>query len=81
MGLDTTADGQILDRDGQAVPGVYTLGATRVGTLWESTAIPEIRAQAAVVGASIAHQPSAVPTSARRQWTSGSRSAAGARAV
>ena len=81
MGLDTTADGQILDRDGQAVPGVYTLGATRVGTLWESTAIPEIRAQAAVVGASIAHQTSAVPTSARRQWTSGSRSAAGARAV
>jgi uncharacterized NAD(P)/FAD-binding protein YdhS len=56
MGLDTTADGQILDGDGEPVPGLYTLGASRVGTLWESTAIPEIRAQAAQLGATIAQQ-------------------------
>ena len=56
LGLDTTSDGQVLDRDGEPVPGLYTLGATRVGTLWESTAIAEIRAQAAVVGVSIARE-------------------------
>ena len=56
IGLDTTADGQILDRDGEPVPGLYTLGATRVGTLWESTAIPEIRAQAAALGTTIANR-------------------------
>jgi uncharacterized NAD(P)/FAD-binding protein YdhS len=56
IGLDTTVDGQILDRDGAAVPGLYTLGASRVGTLWESTAIPEIRAQAAALGAAIANR-------------------------
>ncbi len=56
MGLDTTTDGQILDRDGEPVPGLYTLGASRVGTLWESTAIPEIRAQAAALGTIIANR-------------------------
>jgi len=53
LGLDTAGDGQILNRDGGTVPGLYTLGATRVGTLWESTAIPEIRTQACAVGAAV----------------------------
>jgi uncharacterized NAD(P)/FAD-binding protein YdhS len=53
IGLDTNSDGQVLDRDGGIVPGLYTLGATRMGTLWESTAIPEIRTQACAVGAAV----------------------------
>jgi uncharacterized NAD(P)/FAD-binding protein YdhS len=47
IGLDTTATGQIRDRAGRPVPGVWTLGCPRRGQLWETTAIPEIRTQAA----------------------------------
>jgi len=54
LGLDTDATGRILDRDGHPAEGLYTLGATRIGQLWESTAIPEIREQAAAVGATLA---------------------------
>ena len=42
-------DGVLLDPHGQPVPGMYAVGPPRKGVLWESTAIPEIRAQAAVV--------------------------------
>jgi uncharacterized NAD(P)/FAD-binding protein YdhS len=43
------------------VPGLYAVGPPRKGTLWESTAIPEIRAQAAQVAAAVAD-----PTPARK---------------
>jgi uncharacterized NAD(P)/FAD-binding protein YdhS len=46
LGLATDADGRLLDASGAVVPGLYTLGATRRGQLWESTAVPELRAQA-----------------------------------
>jgi uncharacterized NAD(P)/FAD-binding protein YdhS len=72
LGLDTTGDGQILDRDGGTVPGLYTLGATRVGTLCESTAIPEIRAQASAVGAAVAYR--LAPAGRSDQWGSPSTS-------
>ena len=38
----------------RVVPGLYAVGPPRKGTLWESTAIPEIRAQAAAVADGIA---------------------------
>lgn len=44
LGLDTDADGRV--RGAVAGAPLFTLGAMRCGTLWESTAIPEIRAQA-----------------------------------
>lgn len=46
LGLDT-ADGQIVAANGLATLPLYTLGAARIGQLWETTAIPEIRQQAA----------------------------------
>jgi uncharacterized NAD(P)/FAD-binding protein YdhS len=46
MGLDTADDGQLRDISGRAGAPVWTLGSLRRGTLWESTAIPEIREQA-----------------------------------
>ncbi len=49
LGLATTADGGLLDAEGHPVPGMYAVGPPRKGVLWESTAIPEIRAQAAAV--------------------------------
>lgn len=47
IGIDTSAAGQALGADGQPVPGLWTLGALRIGTLWESVAMPELRGQAA----------------------------------
>ncbi|WP_309649008.1 FAD/NAD(P)-binding protein [Nocardioides sp.] len=49
LGLSTTTDGVLLDPHGQPVPGMYAVGPPRKGVLWESTAIPEIRTQAAEV--------------------------------
>ncbi|MEY2244575.1 FAD/NAD(P)-binding protein [Streptomyces sp. BF23-18] len=42
-----TRDGRLLDAGGRAGLAVFTLGAPRRGELWETTAIPEIRVQAA----------------------------------
>jgi uncharacterized NAD(P)/FAD-binding protein YdhS len=44
-----TRDGRLLDADGRAERPLFTLGAPRRGELWETTAIPEIRVQAAAL--------------------------------
>lgn len=49
LGIDTTDEGAVIGDGGAVVPGLYAVGPPRKGTLWESTAVPEIRAQAAVV--------------------------------
>jgi uncharacterized NAD(P)/FAD-binding protein YdhS len=49
LGLDATPDGRVLGADGLVVEGLFAVGPPRKGTLWESTAIPEIRTQAAEV--------------------------------
>lgn len=46
LGLDSDADGALRDAQGQAQPGVQVVGSLRIGTLWESLAIPELRSQA-----------------------------------
>ena len=52
MGLDTDPDtGQLIAADGTLVPDVFALGPMRRGTLWESTAIPEIRSEASRLAA------------------------------
>jgi uncharacterized NAD(P)/FAD-binding protein YdhS len=53
IGLDTAATGQLRGRDGSLRTWLWTLGATRRGQLWESTAIAEIREQAAMVASGI----------------------------
>ena len=47
LGLLTDNDGALIGRDGAASNVVFTLGPMRRGTLLETTAIPEIREQAA----------------------------------
>ena len=47
LGLETDPDGRLIGADGNSVPGLLTLGPLRIPGLWESIAIPEIRAQAA----------------------------------
>lgn len=46
IGVDTAPDGRVLDADGRAQPRLYALGSLRIGSLWESIAIPELRGQA-----------------------------------
>lgn len=47
IGFDTLPDGRVLSADAHAALPIFTLAALRRGSLWESTAMPEIRAQAA----------------------------------
>jgi uncharacterized NAD(P)/FAD-binding protein YdhS len=49
LGLSCQTTGEVLDESGEVVPRMYAVGPPRKGTLYESTAIPEIRAQAAAV--------------------------------
>lgn len=46
LGLAVDACGRLLAPDGHPRPGLHTVGPLRKGTLFETTAIPEIRAQA-----------------------------------
>ncbi|MEV6285595.1 FAD/NAD(P)-binding protein [Kribbella sp. NPDC051770] len=52
LGLDTADDGRVLGATGRRAP-LWTLGALRRGALWESTAMPEIRCQAAEVARAV----------------------------
>ncbi len=47
IGIDTAANGALIDADGNASKLLYTLGTPRKGNLWETTAVGEIRVQAA----------------------------------
>ncbi len=58
LGLDVTDDGQLVGADGRVVQGCHVVGPPRKGALWESTAIPEIRAQAAQVAAAVVERTS-----------------------
>ena len=53
LGLDTAGDGRLRDADGHAHARIWTIGSLRRGNLWETTAIPEIRCQAAEVAAEL----------------------------
>lgn len=46
LGLDTAPTGALIDRAGWPSDRLFAVGPLRRGTLYESTAIPEIRAQA-----------------------------------
>ena len=47
MGIATDADtGQVCDQQGRLIDGMFAIGPLRRGSLWESTAIPEIRSEA-----------------------------------
>jgi uncharacterized NAD(P)/FAD-binding protein YdhS len=49
LGLDVSPEGALLDAQGQPSPWIYTLGPPQKGLLWETTAVPELRVQAAVL--------------------------------
>ena len=53
LGLDTAADGVVLDAAGNRSSLLYTLGTPRKGSLWETIAVPELREQAQFLAATI----------------------------
>ena len=54
QGLDVTCTGALVDRAGHASQRVSVVGPLRRGAEWETTAIPEIRAQAEAVAVEVA---------------------------
>ncbi|MEV4515092.1 FAD/NAD(P)-binding protein [Dactylosporangium sp. NPDC049525] len=48
-GLDVDGHGRLVDRDGEASDRIVAIGPTRRGAWWETTAVPEIRTQAAAL--------------------------------
>lgn len=53
LGLDAKPGGALLDRKGEPHTDLFTLGPPLRGMLWESTAVPEIRLQAADLARSL----------------------------
>ncbi|MBF2028516.1 MAG: FAD/NAD(P)-binding protein [Oscillatoriales cyanobacterium C42_A2020_001] len=53
LGMDTAADGAILDMAGNRSSLLYTLGTPRKGNLWETIAVPELREQAQTLAATV----------------------------
>jgi uncharacterized NAD(P)/FAD-binding protein YdhS len=49
LSMDTDENGSMLDLNGRPSQGLYTIGPARKGRLWESTAVPELRVQAAAL--------------------------------
>ncbi|HEY6328082.1 MAG TPA: FAD/NAD(P)-binding protein [Blastocatellia bacterium] len=47
LGLDVDDDGRCIDATGNRSGTIYTIGPVRKGAMWETTAVPEIRVQAA----------------------------------
>ena len=45
LGLDVSADGALISQDGIISDSLHAVGPARKGSLWESTAVPEIRDQ------------------------------------
>ena len=46
LGFNATGDGRLIDKSGNVMDNLLTIGSGLRGILWESTAIPEIRVQA-----------------------------------
>ena len=56
LGILTDAHGALLNAQGQPAPDLFTLGASRRPAYFESTAVPELRQQAAALAATLIRQ-------------------------
>lgn len=56
MGLDSDDAGRVVGNTGTAEPRMYLVGPARVGSLWETTAVPELRVHASAVAQRILEQ-------------------------
>lgn len=51
IGLDTDEHGALLDTGACAHPRLFAIGSLRIGTVWESIAVPDLRQDAAALAA------------------------------
>jgi uncharacterized NAD(P)/FAD-binding protein YdhS len=49
IGVDTASNSALLDADGRPNPRLRVIGSLRIGSLWESLAVPELREQATAI--------------------------------
>jgi uncharacterized NAD(P)/FAD-binding protein YdhS len=54
VGVDVAPDGALVGSDGRASERIYSIGPVRFGALIETTAVPEIRSQAAALSRTLA---------------------------
>lgn len=54
LGLDVTAEGEVLSDDPRATPPLFALGLPTRGAFWEVTSVPALRARAAPVASRLA---------------------------
>ncbi|MBD2200571.1 MULTISPECIES: FAD/NAD(P)-binding protein [Calothrix] len=71
MGMETAANGAVIDADGKVSEILYTLGTPRKGDLWETTAVPEIRLQAAALAQELLKSLNPRPYAMARDWFAG----------
>ena len=64
LGLDVADDFSVFDRDGRAGAPLWTLGPLLRGTLWECTAVPDIRLQAVALARTIGERLESEPAAA-----------------
>jgi uncharacterized NAD(P)/FAD-binding protein YdhS len=62
VGLLADARGRARGRDGRLTPGLYILGGARRAQEWESTAVPELRGQAAAMAELLSEEPASLGT-------------------
>lgn len=46
IGIDTASDGDVITAESEVFPNLVVVGSLRIGRLWESIAVPELRGQA-----------------------------------
>jgi uncharacterized NAD(P)/FAD-binding protein YdhS len=61
LGMLTDEQGALFRADGSLAPGLFTLGPSRRPAYFESTAVPELRQQAAALAEELAQQAAALP--------------------
>ncbi|MGE3109482.1 MAG: FAD/NAD(P)-binding protein [Phycisphaerales bacterium] len=54
IGIDCTPEGQVIRTSGDVNQNLWVLGPARRGALWETTAVPELRTQAASLAQTLA---------------------------
>ncbi|MCC8625058.1 FAD/NAD(P)-binding protein [Xanthomonas vesicatoria] len=67
IGVDTDADGCLIDADGRANRRLRAIGSLRIGSLWESLAVPELREQAQAIARDVLVMLGVVPFSPREK--------------
>jgi uncharacterized NAD(P)/FAD-binding protein YdhS len=66
VGVRTEEDGAVVDRHGAVMPWLYAIGSMRIGGLLETTAVPEIRGQAAALAKTLLRERPAVMAKVRQ---------------